>query len=354
MKRTSMIMAACVTVLLMLPLLLVSCDKSTSSPPKNKTDSTSCQHQWVSATCTVPKTCTICASVEGDALGHSWTDATCTAPKTCSICSSSEGDALGHSWTDATCTAPKTCSICSSSEGDALGHSWTDATCTTPRTCSNCDKTEGDIAEHAYVDGICSMCNSEDPVSIQIKKGQDIYQKLNYVNYIVSKQASDIYDAWYFSIYEADDRNYLLSPEAAVADFASSVGMSTNAITEAIDQYLLNVLGVDDFSGISRLTVLRMNSGAIQTVLIAYANTGIYETLDNYLSESKALLKEMDSKYDDKTYFSILKEYYTDTLSYYDFVSAPSGSFSQLSTTLNGYTSKIENHMNDLSFIYED
>ncbi len=33
-------------------------------------------------------------------------------------------DALGHTWLDATCTEPKTCSVCQATEGDALGHSW--------------------------------------------------------------------------------------------------------------------------------------------------------------------------------------------------------------------------------------
>ncbi len=55
---------------------------------------------------------------------HSWKDATCTAPKTCSICGKTEGEPLAHSWTDATCTAPKTCSICGETEGEPLEHIW--------------------------------------------------------------------------------------------------------------------------------------------------------------------------------------------------------------------------------------
>ena len=33
-------------------------------------------------------------------------------------------DALGHTWTDATCTAPKTCSVCGATEGAAIGHAY--------------------------------------------------------------------------------------------------------------------------------------------------------------------------------------------------------------------------------------
>ncbi len=45
----------------------------------------------------------------------------------CSVCNTvfvkqETVDALGHTWIDATCTAPKTCSVCNKTEGEALGH----------------------------------------------------------------------------------------------------------------------------------------------------------------------------------------------------------------------------------------
>ena len=97
------------------------------------------------------------------ALGHKWTDATCTAPKTCSVCKATEGEALGHKWTDATCTAPKSCSVCKATEGAALGHKWTDATCTAPKTCSGCKATEGASLGHADADKNhkCDACGED-------------------------------------------------------------------------------------------------------------------------------------------------------------------------------------------------
>ena len=59
-------------------------------------------------------------------------DATCTATgltegKKCSACgeilvAQDEIPALGHTWAEATCTAPKTCTVCGVTEGVALGH----------------------------------------------------------------------------------------------------------------------------------------------------------------------------------------------------------------------------------------
>jgi hypothetical protein len=112
------------------------------------------------ATCTTPGaisyTCSVCNEVHdvvtSDLAEHNYADATCTAPKTCTVCGATDGEALGHSWVDATCTDPKTCSVCQATDGEALGHSWVDATCTSPKTCSVCQATDGTVAPHTYGD----------------------------------------------------------------------------------------------------------------------------------------------------------------------------------------------------------
>lgn len=81
---------------------------------------------------------------------HSWEDATCTKPKTCSICEKTEREALGHKWNDATCTEPQTCSVCQETKGKELGHdpdTWVtikEATCTAvgekEASCKRCGK----------------------------------------------------------------------------------------------------------------------------------------------------------------------------------------------------------------------
>ena len=111
-------------------------------------------HSWTLATCTAPKTCSVCKATEGEALGHHWKPATCTDPKTCQRenCGVTEGEALGHDWKDATCTAPQICSVCTATQGEALGHKWNNATCDTPKTCSVCKATEGKALGHDYGD----------------------------------------------------------------------------------------------------------------------------------------------------------------------------------------------------------
>ena len=93
-------------------------------------------------------------------------------------------DACNHVWVDATCTAPKTCSICGAIEGTVLDHDWeiisqVDATCTadgsTTYECAACgeDKVETTPAiPHNYVDGICSACGAE--LSQKVDKIDDV------------------------------------------------------------------------------------------------------------------------------------------------------------------------------------
>lgn len=122
-------------------------------------------HIWEEATCTEPRTCTICGKTEGEENGHSWSKATCTEPKVCKDCGISDGEAKGHDWAEATCTTPKTCKACGETKGDVSGHQWKSATCTEPETCKSCGETKGTANGHQWKNATCttaktcSVCN---------------------------------------------------------------------------------------------------------------------------------------------------------------------------------------------------
>ena len=114
-------------------------------------------HSWAAATCTAPKTCTICEMTEGEAEGHAWESATCTEPRQCSRCGQTFGFALGHDIGNVICTESGVCKRCGE-EVHATGHKWKEATCTTPKTCSVCGTTEGNALGHTTANGTCSRC----------------------------------------------------------------------------------------------------------------------------------------------------------------------------------------------------
>ena len=84
MKSTKIL--AMLTVLFMLAVVFTACEFG----PKG------CEHDWLDATCTEPKTCNICAEIEGEPLGHkeetiagkaaTCTEAGLTDGKKCSAC----------------------------------------------------------------------------------------------------------------------------------------------------------------------------------------------------------------------------------------------------------------------------
>jgi len=98
-------------------------EETATVPPATEVVTTPrCEHAFNQATCTLPKTCTICGQTEGEALGHSYSAATCTSPKTCSACGETNGSAAGHQWKEATCTSPAICTACRKESGEPNGH----------------------------------------------------------------------------------------------------------------------------------------------------------------------------------------------------------------------------------------
>ena len=128
--------------------------------------------------------------VTGCECKHEWTDATCTTPKTCTLCQLTEGVPLGHSWKEANCKAPKTCYVCKKTQGERGGHVWVEASCKAPKTCRVCKLTQGNILEHEYVSGKCKYCNKQDPLG-PFKVGK-------YTIYIDTPLPTDVCDFSYY------------------------------------------------------------------------------------------------------------------------------------------------------------
>ena len=96
----------------------------------------------------------------------------------CDKCEAKLDESHEHSWLNATCTSPRTCSICGATEGEALGHAeedleGKDATCTATgltngKRCSDCGEIleaqeEIPMKDHTYDEnGKCS-CGAEAP-----------------------------------------------------------------------------------------------------------------------------------------------------------------------------------------------
>ena len=125
---------------------------------------TSCNHEWIEATCKEPKHCLKCGTSVGKIGTHSWQNATCEKPSFCSVCDFQRGRALGHKWISATCEAPKQCERCEATDGDALGHTyektWTVLEDKLTASCTVCQNHSA-TAEKQGHDLVCSSFQGE-------------------------------------------------------------------------------------------------------------------------------------------------------------------------------------------------
>lgn len=88
------VLSATVVIAAVIVASVLMLNKPVSGPePTTEPTVASCEHSWLSADCTTPKTCSKCGETTGKAAGHDWKEATYDAPKTCSICGTTEGAA---------------------------------------------------------------------------------------------------------------------------------------------------------------------------------------------------------------------------------------------------------------------
>lgn len=88
-------------------------EKESESDNKSETSGSEAEHThyFLEATCTEPETCS-CGATKGNALGHQWVDATCRVPKHCSSCVSTKGGTIDHIYDeDGICTMCKTSDV---------------------------------------------------------------------------------------------------------------------------------------------------------------------------------------------------------------------------------------------------
>ena len=117
-----------------------------------------CQHQWTDATCTTPKTCSLCSKTEGAALGHTGGTATCSKKAVCTVCNAEYGDFAPHAFTeeiikDETLKSAATCT--------SAAVYYKSCTCGAVSTNANDVFLGGRVGRHQYVGNVCSICGFE-------------------------------------------------------------------------------------------------------------------------------------------------------------------------------------------------
>lgn len=180
-----------------------------------------------------------------------------------------------------------------------------------------------------------------DNQAYEYEQAQKAYAELNKAAELCVQAMDAIYGAWYFSIYEAkfgtsDYKNY--------DGFEARTGIEYKEIEAAMSSIGLSY---------DQSYYLTEASYAVKIAQICLINRYTYSDAHAYIDNAKAYIKELTNEYADYTAYPTLKLYYSEISSYLEFIESPSGSFSQLQTTIDTYETNIRTYKNDLSFTLE-
>jgi hypothetical protein len=85
-----------------------------------------------------------------------------------------------------------------------------------------------------------------------------------------------------------------------------------------------------------------------------YVVNGTVKEISDLLIEAKDEMKKLSNEHADYTHYENLKEYYSNTLAFFDFCQDPEGSFEQVVETFNNYRNTARTCFFDLNYIFED
>ncbi len=183
----------------------------------------------------------------------------------------------------------------------------------------------------------CSLLGggSEDKDFENAKKA---FELLEEAEEICIEGMDDIYGAWYFGIYDADDSStYSVFNDLALQTSFSASDLRTNGGFEG--KYLVNGLG--DTSEWQY---------CLWTVQNCLEKRGDFDKVDELLSQSKTYIQSLSSDY---TYTADFKDYYAKVASYAEFFKNTTGSFKQLQTTVADYENSIRTAKESFKFDFE-
>jgi hypothetical protein len=186
----------------------------------------------------------------------------------------------------------------------------------------------------------------KDPAQKQYECGKSAYDSLTRSEDICVQMADVVYEAWYFAIYDAEDYS---SDSSRISAFAEEVGLTKSELRTAFK----NCLDTDECSDSLLSYALSEFSYAVEIACQAYVDKGLVAELDAELANAKDQLKIITEEYPDYSEYPMLKTYYAKVNSYAEFVKDPTGSFNQLSSTVETYEREIRDCRRDLEIVFE-
>jgi hypothetical protein len=180
---------------------------------------------------------------------------------------------------------------------------------------------------------------------------KDAFDHITTAYLATNEFSQDIYEAWYLGVNSRKDYD----TDSELADFASEMHIEL----EHIQQAVANLWGKSsyekgDWASLPYLYNNSYFSAWISVISEAYKCSGKADEIREDLVAAKDLMKKLSDQYSDYEHYPVLKEYFTNTLSFFDFCCNPEGSFEQVKTTFNDYRNNAREYFFDLNYVFGD
>lgn len=195
-------------------------------------------------------------------------------------------------------------------------------------------------------------------------KSKEAYQKITIAYDVTEDFSSDIYEAWRIGIYETDE-----IVDDGVKHIAGELSLSEGELTAGFAYFLATKVYKEDWDKLTTeekvdyedkvdisFRVMKDNlfTYCVGGVTCAYKVNGKEEEAQAALDEAKNIMRDLSEKHSDYEHYPNLKGYYTTTKSFFEFCTAPTGSFEQVKDTINDYRNEARDYLSDLDYIFEE
>lgn len=197
-----------------------------------------------------------------------------------------------------------------------------------------------------------SACGGNSNVSKKaFESSKEAFRLITNAYLATNEYSQDIYEAWRLGVNSRKDYD----DESNLSDFADEMHIDEIHIKQAI----ANLLFKDSYEyGDWELLPYLYNgsyfSAWVSVISEAYVCSGDVAEISEQLNSAKALMKQLSSDYSDYEHYPVLKEYFTNTLAFFDFCQHPEGSFEQVVETFNGYRNNAREYFFDLNYVFCD
>lgn len=197
---------------------------------------------------------------------------------------------------------------------------------------------------------LCACGGNSSKEAFDVSK--EAFIKITTAYKMVNQYSEDIYEAWYLGV--RDSKSY--DDDYEFGDFCAEMDIERKYIEQAVATLLgKTTFEKGDWSDLPyRYRGTSYFSAWVDVMSAAYVCSGDVDEITQLLMDAMSLMKTLSNEYSDYEHYPNLKEYFTNTIAFFDFCRHPEGSFEQVVETFNNYRNHSRECFFDLNYIFEN